>query len=788
MTDTSDFHVSLSGPLRRPSIRTIWFAAFSLWLGGVWCLGMASSAFAQSSQATAATAVSRSRVIVGINGHYRVGRNTTVRLDSEFANQLQEQSIRREQLRVETLDGDGVRVRYDTYPIEDSAIDLSTDLAYVVPGSEAAPLTIRKTDDQGGSQTLINTRFPTVGVPNRGPAMIPPSMPWMVSIGDPLGIDEIGLSNVLVDKVARIAVSQIDRGELLPTHWWGYDGVDLVLINAAGLSVLEQLSDAQAEALTRWVKNGGRVIVCLGQSAKTLADAAPWLVEWLPLEQVEVTRLDPAAFETFTSSQTPLEVFEGVRLPRREGRVLLTGRTTARVTAVLAAEYVVGFGRATVIAADLEQPQFAEWPERLTLITRIVGGLFDDPDRRGTAVESSTVFHDLAGQMRGVLDQFPIKPGFSFAVASLLLMLLIAAVGPLDYLLINRVLGRPLLGWLSFPLIAIALSIVLVMQSAPQVQNESEAEQDAVGASTLLRANQVQFVDLDVIGGAGRGFAWSYLYSHEPVELDVSYFPPAGLAELRDQENAPIDGIVYPMGYPGREFGGVQLADENTVLPPYEIHSRLADGDAPSGVRANVTGMTIASRSSKSIAAELSFKVDLQREVEVVRRPGSELLRGEFVNPLPVDLLDGMLIYTNRVYLLPTRVPAGGSVPSLSDVRQKNFRWRLTRKYSTEENSSETTPWSAGDFTNSKRVAEMLMFHRAAGGELYTGLRHDALNRLDLSEILVDDRCILIGRTEEPLFDLVVQDKSQPDSTPLRPQGQNLSMIRVVLPVRSTRL
>src|SRR6056297_2461365 len=100
--------------------------------------------------------------------------------------------------------------------------------------------------------------------------------------------------------------------------------------------------------------------------------------------------------------------------------------------------------------------------------------------------------------MRGVLDQFAIKPPFSFALASLLLILLIAAVGPLDYLLINRLLGRPLLGWLSFPLIAIALSALLVIQAAPRWPTESASEASADLNATTLRANQLQILDIDL--------------------------------------------------------------------------------------------------------------------------------------------------------------------------------------------------------------------------------------------------------------------------------------------------
>ena len=119
---------------------------------------------------------------------------------------------------------------------------------------------------------------------------------------------------------------------------------------------------------------------------------------------------------------------------------------------------------------------------------------------------------------------------------------------------------------------------------------------------------------------------------------------------------------------------------------------------------------------------------------------------------------------------------------------KKNFRWRLTRQQAIEKDATETTPWSPSDFSDAKRVAEMMLFHRAAGGELYTGLRHDALADLDLSDVLVEDRCILVGQTETPLFDLQVRDRGNGADTFHRNKGNALSIVRVILPVRATRL
>lgn len=745
-------------------------------------------------------------VVVGINGHYRVGRVTAVRIDRTAWSGDVAAIESRDKLTLETLDGDGVRVRYDAIPSSDAVIT-TAELGYVVPGSEAAPLVIRRTsEDDPDGVPIVQTRLPMEGVPARGPAMIPSPMPWVVSIGDPLGVDSIGASNVLLDKTARIAVTKIDASESLPAQAMGYDGVDLVMINASGLPVLELMTAAQADALVGWLHRGGRLFVCLGEATEAMQQAAPWLIDLLPVDEVSLSRYDPAAFEMFAASQNPLPEFEGIRLPRRIGRALVSGRTTRRISAVQAAEYVVGFGHLSVVSADLDRPEFARWPERLRFVSQVVGKLLEEPAMDRDSGDRSTSFRDLAGQMRGTLDQFAIKPSFSFSLVSLILMLLIAAIGPLDYLLINRVWGKPLLGWLTFPLIAIALSVFLVIQSSPKFAEDTRSggadatETAAVGGDPgLLRANQFQVTDIDLVDGIGRGLAWCSLYSHKPSSVNIRYSASQTLRPIRSSAANNPAALVYPMGFPGKEFGGIQLASENSVFPPYRVRpddsgsSRVNRADNrqgidEQGIEAAVKSVAIAPRSSKSFATRIAFTPNLDGELGVTRRRGSELLRGEFVNPLPFDVLDGALVYGNWVYLLPTRVPAGTGVANLNELRQKNFRWRLTSKQTSEKDSTETVPWSPGDLSDLQRTAQIMMFHSAAGGKLYTGLRHDVLKDLDLSEALVEDRCILVGRTETPLFDLEVQDLANDSQEFGQLPGNVLSMIRVVLPVRTMLL
>ena len=79
-------------------------------------------------------------VVVGITGHYRVGRWTSVRVDPSVlvdslpsSDSIPSDSIE-SSVWIETTDGDGVRVRYEQ--------DVSAKhhfRAYAIPGSEAAP-------------------------------------------------------------------------------------------------------------------------------------------------------------------------------------------------------------------------------------------------------------------------------------------------------------------------------------------------------------------------------------------------------------------------------------------------------------------------------------------------------------------------------------------------------------------------------------------------------------------------------------------------------------------------
>ena len=704
---------------------------------------------------------------IGIDGRYRPGHWTAIRPQPftasdrvDVPSSSKEMSSSTEDGEqapwlLQTTDGDGMPVVYrQPRRLADGEAEAG-ECGYVIPGSEGAPLFIRQ-----GDRLLVRTRFPEFGPPADGPAAVPEGMSWILVFGRPLGVETIG-ANELLDRKASVAVTTVDAAVMLPDRSVGLTGVDQVMITPSGREVLRALTPLQQRALTDWVFSGGQVLLSLGPDAASMLEELDWLADWLPEEVAGAgtVRLDPAGLETFTSSQTRLDAFESIQLPLTgragsTGRALIAGRTTRRVQAVLAARYPVGLGNVTVVAADLEADQFEQWPERLDLIRRIGGKHFrGERTEIGNKVRISG-YSDLAGQTRRMLDQFDVKRTFSFAFIAVVIVGWIGLVAPLDYLFVRHIVGRPLLGWLTFPVIAVVISVVFVAAASPRPTEPSIAAEAASKGpdDSLLRTNSIEFLDLDLTRGFGRLFRWNYLYSHPATAVDVTLSTSPELQAISSQWDHQL---VYPFGYPGQSMGGIQM---DSMGDRYGV--RLSTGE-PSAATAplvsQIASLDLLPRSSKSLGVSMQFQTELPVQ-SIEQRKGAELLQGRLTNPLEVDLLDGMLIYRNWVYLLPTRFPAGASVAELDSLRQKNFRWQLSRQRALES-ASEAESWDVTRTDRPERIAEMLMFHEAVGGANYTSLRHEWLGDLDLSDVLGAERCILVGRTDRPWTELEVQNQ-----------------------------
>jgi hypothetical protein len=208
-------------------------------------------------------------------------------------------------------------------------------------------------------------------------------------------------------------------------------------------------------------------------------------------------------------------------------------------------------------------------------------------------------------------------------------------------------------------------------------------------------------------------------------------------------------------------------------MPSYEV--TLSQGQGPF-LASRITNIPISAGGSKGVVTQWNFMPTLSGKSDLSRRRGSELLEGRLTNPLPVDLLNGALVFGEWVYLLPTRLKAGQSIANVDTLRQKNFRWLLARREALE-NSSRSEPWDPEMHDDFQRLTEVLMFNAVAGGKDYTGLSNRPLKDLDLSHLLNQETAILFGQMEKPALkvDLPVQRASN-------------SAVRVVLNVGIPKL
>jgi hypothetical protein len=623
-------------------------------------------------------------------------------------------------LQVETLDGDGVRVALPVEVPED--LPATEPLRVYLPaGPAGAPLVVRaRGAGAGADKVLWRERLLLETAASE--------RIWVVAIGDTLGIDRIG-SNPLLGTASTLDVSRLTAAAQLPDHWIGYDGVDWLVLNGGSLPLLSAASPRQRAALRDWFFGGGRLLVSLGSRGPELLREVPWLVEVFgAVGPGEVVAADPTALETFVSATERVERYPATRLELNDTREVIIGISSTREPLPLLFERRAGLGEAIIFSGGLSEAPLATWPQREELITRLVPSL--TPERRGRGAAGPRTdlrYADVAGQLQSTMDRAPERGQVPFSAIVAILFCLIAFIGPLDYWLINRWLGRPLLGWLSFPLAIAALSAAMLIWR---------------GAASEPRARQLTVIDIDPQRGLGRGLSLIQLFSGEAARFDVRLRIAGVLGTV--QRSA----ILGSWGFAGETFGGIEVAGEDVRLPAYRLPAASDAGEA-TWIPRSAAGLPLAPRSSKALAGRWQFDTELDANMPLRRRAGSDLLVGRVVNPLPVDLLDGYLVYRNLVYSLPTRVPPGAVALELDGVQPKNFRWRLNRRR-VGENVTRGELWDPAATDDLARLVEVLLFYEAAGGDKYSGLRNRVLGGLDLTRLLDRERAILVGRLGTP--------------------------------------
>ena len=193
-----------------------------------------------------------------------------------------------------------------------------------------------------------------------------------------------------------IAVVSLNAKDRLPSQSLGYDGVDEVFLSGSRPSLLKLLQEKTTlRALENWIRRGGRLVISIGgEEAALLGEQGP-LQRFFSgrfVEAVPIRELQP--LEVLAGGSDPLmkeddrgqrESFVVPSLEIEKGHVLSVVQHGGRSLPLLLVSSM-GFGQVTLLAVDVEQPEFTSWNGTRNLIRNIlsVTDAAEQKGKRGT--------------------------------------------------------------------------------------------------------------------------------------------------------------------------------------------------------------------------------------------------------------------------------------------------------------------------------------------------------------------------------------------------------------------
>ncbi len=421
------------------------------------------------------------------------------------------------------------------------------------------------------------------------------------------------------------------------------------------------------------------------------------------------------------------------------------------------------------------RPALANWSAAPDLVLRLFD-LEESQARRNQTISNrltQTGITEIATQLDASLDEFPAVSRFTVWHVMGLLAALVLIVGPIDFLLVHKVLRRPELTWFTFPLLALAAAGAVIYWSA-----------EAKGKRVLL--NQLDVLDIDAGTGWSRARSYSLLYSPDNRRFNVTAVadspPPAQTPAATSKEAMPLR--LCWRGRPETTFGGMYRTGGAEISRP---------GYALSAGCREIEELPIAVWSTKSLEAGWSAQqglVDSQLESRGLGHLGGTL-RHHF--PEPIE--DWIVAFGHQVFRPRTDSQTERPLPLLPEVpwapqsaSQRELGGYLTGAtqsfVETQSGRLEELRTEHADYDPLNRdpldILRMLTFHGEAGSTLYTGLGNGALRQLDWSPTLDLNRAVLIGRIRKPLTRWKVDGQTvDPD--------QSYTFVRILLPVKTTR-
>jgi hypothetical protein len=480
--------------------------------------------------------------------------------------------------------------------------------------------------------------------------------PQQFELPRPVGAGES--THIAALRGGRIITATVTAAEQLPLHWCGYEAVDLavLVLGKECQPFLQQWWSESASsgmrqrqaALQEWVRRGGRLVVAGGSAAASVAQW-PRLQQMLPATINGVRRRDLVvlhwnarassqfgAFHSALGSKAgPFPVAELIGKPQAGVRLLIPPPERQQDTSLIpvAWQWPYGLGRVTLIAFDLHGAPFTEFPLRAEFWDWVLqeGGanrasVGSEGRPKPTDADLSEEEDELAVALRTHADAFEEIPVISFGWVAVLIALYLLLIGPLEYLLLKRFIGRQEWTWAVFPVVVVTVAGVC-FATAAYLKGEE------------LRINKMDVVDVDTAAGRIYGTTWFSLFSPRIARYTLSVMPHSSWAEADPQT------VLSWWGAPRGPRAG--------LLPRQYRWS--GERDQPLSVLADVP---IQVWSTKAFVANWAGRWNAAgaRVQSQLEHPPADprAVMGTFTLDLPVPVLtDCVVFYAGSAYQLP---------------------------------------------------------------------------------------------------------------------------------------